>query len=81
MLSNHVRVRKQFGILWYLTLLLNYSFAIPVFFIGSIFENIFKGRNPFRFMPQVWGLTKNVCRLWWLTPTILRNKPHFYKVL
>jgi GT2 family glycosyltransferase len=81
MLSNHVRVRKQFGVLWYFILLLNYSFAIPVFFIGGIFENIFKGRNPFRFMPQVWGLTKNVFRLWWLTPTILRNKPHFYKVL
>jgi len=81
MLSNHVRVRKQFGVLWYFILLLNYSFAVPVFFFGSILENLFKGRNPFKYMPLVWGLAKNVFRLWVMTPTIVRNKPHFYKVL
>lgn len=81
MLSNHVRVRKQFGVLWFLILLLNYTFAIPVFFTGSILENLFKGRNPFRYMPQVWGLTKNVLHLWRYSAVIVRNKPHFYKVL
>lgn len=81
MLSNHLRVRKQFGMFWYFFLLLNYTFAIPVFFICSILEGIFRLKDPFRFMPQIWGLTKNVFRLWCLTPTILRNKPHFYKVL
>lgn len=81
MLSNHVRVRKQFGVGWFLFLLLNYTFAVPVFFFGSIIENLFKGRNPFKYMPQVWGLTKNVFALWRFSPVIIRNKPHFYKVL
>jgi GT2 family glycosyltransferase len=81
MLSNHVRVRKQFGVAWYFILLLNYTFAIPVFFFGSLLEGIFRLHNPFRYMPQVWGLTKNVCYLWCLTPVIIKNKPHFYKVL
>jgi GT2 family glycosyltransferase len=81
MLSNHLRVRKQFGVLWFLFLLLNYTFAVPVFFFGSIIENLLKGRYPFKYMPQVWGLTKNVCALWKYSPIIIRNKPHFYKVL
>jgi GT2 family glycosyltransferase len=81
MLSNHLRVRKQFGVSWYMVLLLNYTFAVPVFFFGSILEGIFRLRNPFRYMKQVAGLTKNVATLWRFTPTIIKNKPHFYKVL
>jgi GT2 family glycosyltransferase len=81
MLSNHLRVRKQFGVGWYMVLLLNYTFAVPVFFFGSIIEGVFRLRNPFRYMKLVAGLTKNVAVLWRFTPTIIRNKPHFYKVL
>jgi GT2 family glycosyltransferase len=81
MVSNHLRVRKQFGVMWFLILLLNYTFAIPVFFIGTILEGIFRLKNPFRYMRQVRGLTVNVFKLWGLAPTIIRNKPHFYKLL
>ncbi|SEW44712.1 hypothetical protein SAMN05428988_5839 [Chitinophaga sp. YR573] len=81
MLSNHLRVRKQFGVSWYMVLLLNYTFAVPVFFFGSILEGFFRLRNPFRYMKQVAGLTKNVATLWKFTPRIIRSKPHFYKVL
>ncbi|HEY0271569.1 MAG TPA: glycosyltransferase family 2 protein [Chitinophaga sp.] len=81
MLSNHLRVRKQYGVLWYLILLLNYTWDVPVFFVCSFLENLFRGRNPFRDWKPAAGLAVNVAKMWGLTPTIIRNKPHFYKVL
>ncbi len=81
MVSNHLRVRKQYGVLWFLILLLNYTFAVPVFFVCSFFDNLFHGRNPFKYWGQAAKFTGNVLRLWGLTPTIIRNQPHFYKVL
>jgi hypothetical protein len=81
MVSNHLRVRKQYGTGWFLILLLNYTFAVPVFFTCSFFDNLFRGRNPFRSWPQAGQLAANVWKLWLLTPTIIRNEPYFYKVL
>lgn len=73
MLSNHLRVRKQFGVGWFLFLLSNYSLGVPVFFIG----NLLTFRSP---LPAA-RFARNVARLWWWTPRIIRNKPHFYKVI
>jgi len=81
MLSNHLRVRKQYGAGWYLVLLLNYTFAVPVFFACSFFDNLLRGRNPFRSWPQGWRMAQNVGRLWRFMPTTIRNKPYFYKML
>ncbi|HUP11337.1 MAG TPA: glycosyltransferase family 2 protein, partial [Niastella sp.] len=47
MLSNMVRIRKQFGAGWYLFQLAGYTFNIPVFFICSFFDGLFRLRNPF----------------------------------
>ncbi|PUZ23906.1 hypothetical protein GA0116948_10816 [Chitinophaga costaii] len=80
-LSNHLRVRKQYGVLWYLILLLNYTWDVPVFYICSFVENLFRGRNPFRDWKLANGLAINVAKMWGLTPTIIRDRPHFYKVL
>jgi GT2 family glycosyltransferase len=81
MVSNHLRIRKQFGVGWFLFLLLNYTFAIPVYFVGSFLHRLFTGRNPFgewlqgvRFAWNVWGI-------WVLAPKIIRGKPYFYKML
>lgn len=81
MVSNHLRVRKQYGTGWFLVLLLNYTFAVPVFFLCSFVHNLFRGRNPFKYWPQAGQLAKNVGRLWLLTPKIVRNEAYFYKVL
>ena len=78
---NHLRVRKQYGVGWYLVLLLNYTFAVPVFFVCSFFENLFRGRNPFRDFSLAKGLAVNVARMWGLTGTVIRGKAYFYKVL
>ena len=80
MVSNHVRIRKQYGTAWFLFQLLNYTIAVPIFFIGSFMEHLFKLRNPFSDFSRATGLLKNVVKVWLLAPTIISNKPHFYKM-
>jgi GT2 family glycosyltransferase len=79
--SNHVRIRKQYGVGWFLFQLLNYSFGVFVFFIGSIFSHLIHFENPFSDWNKMVGLAKNVFYVWSLSPTIIRNRPHFYKLL
>jgi hypothetical protein len=81
MLSNHIRIRKQYGIGWFLFQLLNCSFAIPVFFIGSFLKHLFSLKNPFKEFDKVMGFTRNVLVIWSNLFLIIQNKPHFYKVL
>jgi GT2 family glycosyltransferase len=79
--SNHVRIRKQYGVGWFLFQLLNYSFGVFVFFIGSFLDNLLHLRNPFADAEKIFGLAKNVVIVWGLTFIIIRNQPHFYKML
>jgi hypothetical protein len=81
MISNMVRIRKQFGAGWFMFQLLMYTFNIPLFFICSFFDDLFHGHNPFRGFPWAVKFTRNVMRLWRYVPVILSNKPYFYKVL
>lgn len=81
MVSNHVRIRKQYGVAWFLFHLFNYTWAIVVFFIASFFDRLFRGRNPFGDWGKAAGMARNVAKLWWLSPVILRNNPHFYKII
>jgi GT2 family glycosyltransferase len=79
--SNHVRIRKQYGVGWFLFQLLNYSFGVIVFFIGSFIDNLIHLKNPFTDLKKIFGLAKNVAIVWALSITIIRNQPHFYKML
>jgi GT2 family glycosyltransferase len=81
MLSNHLRVRKQYGVLWFFILLFNYTFAVPVALVCSFIANLLRLRNPFKQWPKIGQLAGNVGRLWAMAPSIIRNQPHFYKVL
>jgi GT2 family glycosyltransferase len=80
MVSNHLRVRKQYGVFWFLILLLNYTFGILIFLIASTFHHLFLFQNPFKQWSRVGAYAKNVSILWTLAPKIIRNKPHFYKM-
>ncbi|HEX2608194.1 MAG TPA: glycosyltransferase family 2 protein, partial [Flavisolibacter sp.] len=80
MVSNHLRVRKQYGVLWFLFLLLNYTWGVFVFAIGSFLHRLFTFRNPLGSFKKVGAFAANVLRLWLLSPLIIRNKPHFYKM-
>jgi GT2 family glycosyltransferase len=81
MLSNFVRIRKQFGIFWFLFNLLVYTLEIPVFFVGVLLSNLLFGKKAKFSLSEFYRFTKNMATIWRLTNTIIRNKPHFYKVI
>lgn len=80
MVSNHLRVRKQYGVAWFLILLLNYTWGVLVFAVASFFHQLTTFKNPFAQWRRVGQFAANVLRLWALAPTIISNKPHFYKM-
>lgn len=77
-LSNMVRIRKEFGSGWFLFMLSMYTFSIPVFFICGLIHTLFTARNQLKHFR---GFSGNVLKIWKYFFTILRNKPYFYKVL
>ena len=80
MVSAMLRIRKQYGIGWYLFHLLSYLFAIPVFFIGVLLTTIFQSKNRYSFT-QFAGYVANCMKLLSFSGRMIRNKPYFYKVL
>ena len=78
--SNHVRIRKQYGVGWFLFQLLNYSFGVLIFYIVGFLDNLFRLKNPFTHISKANGLAKNVLTVWGLSPKIISGKPHFYKM-
>jgi len=81
MLSNFVRIRKQFGVGWFLLHLLMYTFEIPVFFVGNLLSALVGRANLGESMHSLRQLIKHVFFIWGMSPKILSNKPWFYKVL
>jgi|688.fasta_scaffold140317_3 GT2 family glycosyltransferase len=81
MVSNHLRIRKQYGIFWCSCLLLNYTWAIPFAFIASLFVNTLRIQNPFKDYRYLTGFTLNVFKLWAQMPAIFKGNPHFYKCI
>jgi hypothetical protein len=79
MLSNLVRIRKEFGVFWFVIISSVYIFEIPVFFIGVIISKIFLS-NKYTLL-QVKNYAENVFSIIKFSPTIISGKPHFYKVL
>ena len=81
MVSNHVRIRKQYGVGWFFFQLINYSWGVLVYAVADFFYRLFSFKNPFGHMKNVAAFARNVGTIWLLAPTIIRNKPHFYKML
>lgn len=79
--SNHLRIRKQFGVFWFLFHLIIYTIEIPIFIIGSILFHCIKKQNPFKDRRLIVGYIKNIFTLWILTPILLLKRPYFYKML
>ena len=81
MLSNFVRIRKEFGVLWLIFIFVNYLIGIPVFITGLIIEKLFKGKKAtYQFRHWI-GYCKNIFKVLNLLPNIIGNKPYFYKSL
>ena len=81
MVSNFVRIRKEFGIGWFLFDLSMYVAAMPVFPAALLGDMLANGKKAAYRWEQVRPYMKNVLKLIWLSPRILANQPYFYKVL
>jgi len=81
MVSNFVRLRKQWGGGWFLFQLLIYTLTIPIVFIGSLVQYVFRWNKLREALILAGGFTSNVITIWKYVATILANKPHFYKFL
>lgn len=79
MLSNFVRIRKQFGTAWFLFQLSCYIADIPVFFVAVLLSPMAGRRR------HNWTHFRQFCRnvgvIIRKSPSIIRNKPYFYKVI
>jgi GT2 family glycosyltransferase len=78
MLSNFVRIRKQYGIGWFLFHLIVFTLTIPLLAVARFFYLI-TGRKKWK--SAVFSFTKNILAIWKFAPRIISNKPSFYKVL
>ncbi len=81
MLSNFVRVRKEFGIGWFLIHLFFYLLTIPFFGVALIYNKLFRSSKKEYDFSQFLDFTKNVFNLLKFVWKIISNKPYFYKVL
>ncbi|MGV3528913.1 MAG: glycosyltransferase [Flavisolibacter sp.] len=72
MLSNFVRIRKQFGTGWFLIHLFFYTAEVPFSFLLALFSKDYNMR--------LWkGYCRNLCFLLSKTGRIINNNPYFYK--
>jgi len=78
--SNMLRIRKQYGIGWFLLIVSIYVFEIPVFFFCLLIEKMFTtGKASYKWK-DFFGFTKNISTLLRYFFKMLANKPYFYKV-
>ena len=79
-ISNMLRIRKQFGIAWFLIIAGTYFFEIPIFFFGLLINKIIKGGKAIYSWNNWIEYVKNMGVLLQYFFKILLNKPYFYKV-
>ncbi|MEO6948419.1 MAG: glycosyltransferase family 2 protein [Ginsengibacter sp.] len=79
MLSNFVRIRKEFGVGWFLLILSIHVVEIPFFFIGVLISKIFFSKK-YSFS-DVQHFAANIFKIINLAPKIIKNNAFFYKVL
>ena len=79
MVSNHLRIRKQYGAFWYMVQLLNFTWAIVYAFVMSFLLHLAHGKNPLTDFNKLIGFAKNVFTLWGFSSTMIAGKPYFYK--
>jgi GT2 family glycosyltransferase len=81
MVSGLLRIRKQFGLGWFLFHLAAYLFTIPVYLLVVLLRNISFLKGSGSEWKMWWGYSKNTISLLRYFFLIVFNKTHFYKVL
>lgn len=79
-LSNLVWIRKEYGLLPFLLLMLNYYIMIPVYFGWKIIVNLKNGQNPFSQLEQQKDYTRKTNLFGKYFWKIVLNRPYFYKL-
>ena len=79
-LSNLLRIRKEFGLGWFFVIYLFYLAAIPVFFFCLLYEKVFTQKQHYSYV-QLTGFADNMIEVSAWLPSIIFNKRRFYKVL
>jgi GT2 family glycosyltransferase len=79
-ISNMLRIRKQFGITWFLIIAGTYFFEMPVFFFCLLVNKTTAGGKAMYTWKNWIDYTKNMGVLLRYFLKILLNKPYFYKV-
>lgn len=79
-ISNQLRIYKEFGTAWFLILTCCYIADIPVFFVGLLIEKLLKGGKAMYSWRNFVEYVKNIGVLLRYFPKMLSNKPFFYKV-
>jgi GT2 family glycosyltransferase len=81
MVSNHLRIRKQYGIFWLFFQLINHAWTILFSMIIGVMEYIVKGKSLKDGYIKWHGFSSNIVKLWGLIPQLLKPKNHFFKYL
>jgi GT2 family glycosyltransferase len=81
MVSNHLRIRKQYGVFWLLFQLINHAWTVLFSMIVGVIEYVLKGKSLKNGFSKWQGFSKNVVRLWGLIPKLLKPENHFFKYL
>lgn len=81
MLSNLLRIRKQFGVFWLLFHFAMLLFEVPLFFLLTLLQSLIRFKNPLSSFRYPVLYVRNVFRLLYFLPKLVPNKPFFYKVL
>jgi len=79
MVSNFLRIRKQFGAGWLMFHLFFYGLELPLLLL-RVLIGLLPGMNAFPFQKWI-GYCKNYFQLLKQIPAMLFRKPHFYKML
>ncbi len=78
-LSQWLRIRKQYGLIWYLLHLLTYCSEIVVFGFCVTIDKVINGGKSTHEYSEWFGYSKNIFTLSRFIPSIAVNKHKFYK--
>ncbi|MFC4230780.1 glycosyltransferase family 2 protein [Parasediminibacterium paludis] len=79
LISMMLRIRKQYGAMWFLLMLVVFIVEIPIFALGLFIEKL-AGKRTKLYWSSFASYCNNIFVLLKLTRKIISNKPHFYKV-
>lgn len=80
LLSQLLRIRRQWGLLWFLLHLIVYLFEIPLFAVLLLSDKIIHAKNSLYRWDQFKGYTSNILSLIPFIPSLIANRHIFYKI-